>query len=232
MRLSGYETELEGSRQVQQELRKRLEDTQFDFADVEEEHAAAQAEVRRLQRLLSHVAKPEEIWTRQAADTERRPQDYEELVDLIADSARVRFTGDYEIVRELDRYDTGAWAGKIWDVFGALEDYVEVVTEGSFSGSVQHYLAHTPPGRRTYSVARHAADESDPVKLTDKLRRERIFPVPRVVDEGGRIFMGAHFKIAQFGQISPRLHYYNDVHGSGRVYVGYVGPHLRNLQTN
>ncbi|WP_275291323.1 hypothetical protein [Amycolatopsis sp. La24] len=231
-RLSGYEAELESVRQAHQELRKQLEDTQFDFADVEEERAAAQTEARRLQRLLSRVAKPDDIWTTPAVVTERRPQDYEELVDLIMGSELVQFTGNYETVRDLDRYDTGAWAGKIWDVFGTLDDYVQAITDGSFSGSVQHYLAHTPPGCRTFSIARHAADESDAVKSTDKLRRERIFPVPCAVDASERIFMGAHFKIAQFGQISPRLHYYNDVHRTGKVYVGYIGPHLRNLQTN
>jgi hypothetical protein len=44
--------------------------------------------------------------------------------------------------------------------------------------------------------------------------------------------MGAHFKIAQFAGISPRLHYYNDVRGTGRLYIGYIGRHLRNSQTN
>lgn len=38
--------------------------------------------------------------------------------------------------------------------------------------------------------------------------------------------MGAHFKIAKYGTVSPRLHLHDAVAEDGRVYVGYIGPHL------
>jgi hypothetical protein len=70
------------------------------------------------------------------------------------------------------------------------------------------------------------------VRTSPKLAALRVFPVPPAVDPTRQIFMEAHFKIAQSGIVSPRLHYYNDVRGSGQVYVGYIGTHLRNSQTN
>jgi hypothetical protein len=44
--------------------------------------------------------------------------------------------------------------------------------------------------------------------------------------------MGAHFKIARKGLISPRMHYYDDAGQTGKVYVGYIGKHLPNTHTN
>ncbi len=121
---------------------------------------------------------------------------------------------------------------KIWDAFGALEDYAHAVLEEKFDGNVHSYLSATPAGLRTFSATRHATDESAQVRNTPKLAALRTLPVPTEVDSTGTIFMGAHFKIAQSGIISPRLHYHNDVRGTGRIYIGYIGKHLRNSQTN
>lgn len=44
--------------------------------------------------------------------------------------------------------------------------------------------------------------------------------------------MGAHFKITQHRMISPRLHYFDHVAHTGRIYVGYIGRHLPTQQTN
>ena len=60
----------------------------------------------------------------------------------------------------------------------------------------------------------------------------RELPVPTYVSSTGSVFMGAHFKIAQSGLVSPRLHYYDATGIDGNVYVGYIGPHLPTKQTN
>lgn len=46
------------------------------------------------------------------------------------------------------------------------------------------------------------------------------------------ILVGAHFKIAQSGTLSPRMHYYDDTTRSGNVSTGYLGPHLLTDMTN
>lgn len=61
---------------------------------------------------------------------------------------------------------------------------------------------------------------------------DRVFPVPECVDSGGTTTMEAHFKLASIGMISPRLYYLDRVQTDGKVYIGYIGRHLRNTQSN
>jgi hypothetical protein len=44
--------------------------------------------------------------------------------------------------------------------------------------------------------------------------------------------MGAHFKIARKGLVSPRMYYYDDAGQTEMIYVGYLGKHLPNAHTN
>lgn len=61
---------------------------------------------------------------------------------------------------------------------------------------------------------------------------DRIFPVPTSVDPSGTAMMTAHFKLAVIGRFTPRLYYLDRVRQDGKVYIGYIGRHLRNTQTN
>ena len=44
--------------------------------------------------------------------------------------------------------------------------------------------------------------------------------------------MEGHFKLGRVGIISPRMYYLDGYVRDGKVYVGYIGAHLRNTQTN
>lgn len=234
-RLKAYEERVATLEAEQQELRRRLEDSQLDTAAAEDERARAATELRRLQKLLLTTNQVEQIWVTGEAEKaiQERPQDCEDLARKLDHWQHVTFTGNVDGLFELDKYDpTGAWAGKTWDILGALDDYARTVIDGTFAGSVHDYLLNPPPGCRTFSAARHAADESTHVRENSKHAAQRTFPVPTTVDPAGKIFMGAHFKIAQSGTISPRLYYCNDVRSTRRIYVGYIGRHLRNSQTN
>jgi hypothetical protein len=44
--------------------------------------------------------------------------------------------------------------------------------------------------------------------------------------------MGAHFKVARKGLVSPRMHYHDDAGRAGKIYEGYIGKHLPNAHTN
>lgn len=45
--------------------------------------------------------------------------------------------------------------------------------------------------------------------------------------------MQAHLKIASKGSISPRIYFLDDVKGvTGKLIVGYIGPHLTNRKTS
>ena len=73
---------------------------------------------------------------------------------------------------------------------------------------------------------RHASTESGDVQRNPQLRAPRELPVPAVIDPSERVFMGAHFKIAQSATISPRMHYLDATSRTQKIYVGYIGPHL------
>ena len=51
------------------------------------------------------------------------------------------------------------------------------------------------------------------------------------VNACGKVFMGAHLRIGG-GGTAPRLHYFDDCSGTGKIYIGYMGLHLRNTRTN
>lgn len=61
---------------------------------------------------------------------------------------------------------------------------------------------------------------------------QREFPVPPEVNPAGRAVMEAHFKLGRVGMASPRMHILDCWGTHKRVYVGYIGLHLRNTQTN
>jgi hypothetical protein len=233
-RLVEYEDALAMVRGQHQEVRAKLEDAQLEYAIADEERAAAEAEVRRLQKLLVTSDQADRVWAPDDEEsTDHRPADCDELAGLLDSWDHVCFTGDDGPLRDLDQQDeTGAWAGKIWEALAVLDDYARVTRSGSFAGDVHHYLGNTPAGCRTFPQQKHAQDEREQVRTNPRYYTARVLPVPSEVDPSGRVFMGAHFKIAKYRMISPRLHYYNDVHRSGLVYVGYMGKHLPNPQTN
>ncbi|OLF09677.1 hypothetical protein BLA60_17955 [Actinophytocola xinjiangensis] len=234
--LDAYETRVTMLEAERGELRRRLQDSQLEIAVAEDEHARAAAEVRRLRKLLVNSDQAAQVWIPDEAtelSLKQRPQDCEDLASKLDTWHHITFTGEVDELLDLDQHDqAGGWAGKIWDAFGALEDYAQAVLNRTFDGNVHNYLSDTPAGLRTFSATRHANDESPQVRNSSKLASLRTLPVPTEVDPSGTIFMGAHFKIAQSGMISPRLHYHNDIRGTGRIYVGYIGKHLRNTQTN
>ena len=69
-------------------------------------------------------------------------------------------------------------------------------------------------------------NESESVRNRPELRRARDFPVDRALHRSGNHFMEAHIKLDN-GEMAPRLYFLYDTRGeTGKVHVGYVGPHL------
>ena len=71
------------------------------------------------------------------------------------------------------------------------------------------------------------------VDTTDRFRAARTFPVPTELDDSGWTYFPAHIRIDRGGGVAPRLHYLDDTNGrTGRVHIGYLGPHLISPLTN
>ncbi|PJI95239.1 hypothetical protein [Luteimicrobium subarcticum] len=222
------------------ELRDQVEDLNHRLDDEQNEHgitaqdAREQTELVRALRLRLNRVAATEAWA-PLSDTEREspvPESFGDLLSRFSELEHVVWTGDSGTTEELDeRNPLGGWAGKTWDALRALDDYARERLAGRCT-TFDAYLKDIPSGCHAYPANRHARDESDDVKHTAKYAAPRLFVVPASIDPSGRVFMGAHIKIAQSGMISPRMHYFDAVTTDGHIYVGYIGRHLPTQKTN
>lgn len=144
----------------------------------------------------------------------------------------VVFTGDARFTAELDVLTwNSTYCAKIVDYLEVLFDYVQAKKlPKRLPGGVDFYLKNSNlhAGRVT-SPSNHST-ESESTK--NQFGGLRVFPVPRNVSPSGSVSMWNHFKIAEFDTTAPRLHYFDDTDNTGKIYIGYIGKHLKNSQTN
>ena len=135
-----------------------------------------------------------------------------------------------DAARELDGIDTCpqaySWGNKAWRGFRALAAYAEARAAG-FRGSFWEWCREGGPFAWPANSKHLSMTESETVQKNEKLSRCRVLPVSPDVDAGGTVTMLSHLKIAEGGgDLTPRVYFYDDTGGStGKVHVGYVGPH-------
>ncbi|MFD8598549.1 hypothetical protein ACFV1L_26445 [Kitasatospora sp. NPDC059646] len=160
------------------------------------------------------------------------PASFGELVDRFHEFPLLEFTGDSKETLALDgQADGPGWARLTWDGLTALQEYADAAVRGEAGGDFKQWCEHTPPGCHRFPPRKAVRGESRTVASHGKWKRQRMLPVPAVVDSSCRAFMGAHLRIGG-GGTAPRVHYLDDCSGSGRIYVGYIGLHLTNTRTN
>lgn len=228
-----------------EQLEDRLEEAQIAVLIAEDERDkadAARGDLERRVRYLTtalvragradlaygHTPEDEEI-----DDLGEEPLTFDELAARLGDFERrgVVFTGDVKKMTELAYLDVD---GKIlqatWEAFVTLTEYLRAKgSPDGFDGSVHKFLEEQPTGYRCYPVTRHASTETGWTKT--QYKGARSFPVPVEVNRAGRADMFEHFKLGRAQRKDPRMHYLDDTVGTGKVYVGYVGPHLVNSMT-
>ena len=232
-RFAALQDMLEDAEDDRDHARARLEDEQLDHAQTQAELLSAKLELDRLRGVLARAGRVDR--TRAAMAMTRSPGSFAELLERLDEHMllRVAFTGNPKHALELDDFDPlGTWAARTWDILRVLDGYAAARHRGDFSKSVHAYLVHTPPGQPGYAPGAHATQESDFVENSPKLGKLRVLPVPAAVSPEGTIFMGAHFKIARMGLVSPRLYYHDDAGNTEKIYVGYIGKHLPTAHTN
>jgi hypothetical protein len=227
--------------EARQELARRLEDEQLEHAlaaQTGEESAlqlqVANGQLQHFRQLLRQNGRAAAAWTPPSRMAEAaRPGSFDDLLEMLSELEHIVFTGNPEVTVTLDEYDPlGTWAGKSWDALLALNDYIQASRAKLCDRDVDGYLRNTPAGYWPFPANRHARDESDDVRNNARFRAARMLPVPRAIHACGQTFMGAHFKIAQSGMISPRLYYLDAKTQAGSIYVGYIGKHLPTKRTN
>jgi hypothetical protein len=133
----------------------------------------------------------------------------------------------------LDQYaQSSSWARRTWQAMLALQAYAEA-SSGGWTGDFKSWCRE--PKDSASAVVQEswvALLESSTVDNNPKFRSSRVFGVPKDVDPDGEVYMASHIKIVQGGRPAPRVHFWDDTSGTGKIYVGYVGPHLPNGKTN
>lgn len=221
-------------------LRRRVDDLEIE-ATIESNNARqSEREARFYRERLIEAQRFEDLVLEEDDKEWDAPESVQELVARLTDGrethpvlARVVFTGDESRALEVDKRDQlGRYAAALWDYVRVLYAYAGHRAAGTFDGNVHQYLsrADAPAGPKA-SPQRHAAGESDSVLNNSAWREERVLPVPTDVDESGYKLMAAHFRPTHADTFAPRLHYYDDSLGSGRIYIGYIGRHLSNTKS-
>jgi hypothetical protein len=174
----------------------------------------------------AHGAVPDNAYT-------RYPENFDDLHERMPELADtgVTFTGIVRDMLAVDDVDTvGKLVATAWDALLVLADYVRARNDGAFDGSIKQYLEDTPQGYRQMPPNKFA--ERETAKTMASWGDQREFPVPPEVDPSRRAVMEAHFKLGRVGMASPRMYILDCWNTHKRVYVGYIGLHLRNTQTN
>lgn len=130
----------------------------------------------------------------------------------------------------LDRgQEAASWLRRTWLTLLKLEEYARVKAAGARGASYVNFWAFVKDFGSEYVTEKHVTlSESATVQADPVMRRSRTFDTP-----SGPQFFEAHVDIGSGKPPAPRLHFWDDTDGpSGKVFVGYVGPHLKNKSTN
>ena len=222
------------------QARLDLEDARLEAREAHDDRRHAESVLRQLRADLTA-----EGWFERAhQDTTATddlipvPDSYEDLLTLfpsLEEHGIVLTSPERDAARNAEALDErdplGDGAVIAWEALHALADYRRAKLNGDHTGNMESYIRNPPPGGyRSVPKGKFAGTET---KATRKsFGDERTLPVPRSLHPDGEIVMTAHFRLGKAGGMSaPRMYYFDDTSRSGNIYVGYLGPHLRNTQT-
>jgi hypothetical protein len=137
-----------------------------------------------------------------------------------------------ETAAELDDHPKSAlWARRTWAALASLDAYAAARAADGVVANFYQYVRDHDHG--LISPRTVALRESDSVLASTRMRSQRVRPVPLDVDPSGRALFVEHVRIESGGRApAPRLYFLDDTAGAtGKIVVGYVGPHLTNKRT-
>jgi hypothetical protein len=215
-------------------LRELSDDQELELSEAHVGHAKLADEVRWLRRRLAEQGdRSGSFAPLPPTELTNYPADFSELVESVGqlEIHGVVFTGNSEVASALSDQDPlGRVAGVAWDCLLTLCDYVRARQEGASDGGVKQYLENTPQGYRSVPRKKFAFKET--ATTMQAWGNQRSFPVPTSVDATGKAVMQAHFRLGHVGMVSPRMYYLDNFSRDKKIYVGYIGAHLRNTHTN
>lgn len=158
------------------------------------------------------------------------PTSFEEILEWAnVDLEGLTVTADRAITVDLDKHERSAtWASKAWKGLRALNAYA--LAHDDVAGGFYEYCK-SGRGEHGWPAKEVAMTESE--TTMNNWGAERIFRVPEAVDPDGTATMQAHLQLERKGSTCPRIHFLDDTKGAtGKIIVGYIGPHLTNTKTN
>lgn len=165
--------------------------------------------------------------------------EHEAVVASCADAVAIGMTLPHLAIhpdapRDIDRMDQSPhaelWGQRILNHLRALDAYAEAKGAGFVT------WCETSGHHRAISTKFISMTEGQTVSTSPRLRAHRLLPVDPAVDPSGHIEMPAHLKPVQGGGMQiPRIYFHDDTKGvTGKVHVGFIGPHdlMPNTLTN
>lgn len=213
--------EIEQARNEAEEMAEEL----LEELDTYDANAARdRALASKMWLLLKEQGNDFEDWT---DPTQEYPSSISQILRRMNEFEHIEFTGDEKKATTLDERDNAlSIARNCWQFLISLEQYARQWAAGH--QDVDTFLKETvSPANCTL----HAPSESKDVRNTDKFNKERRFRVPPEVNFSGYEYMYAHYRLSQSTGKAARLHYFDDMANSQRMYIGYVGSHLRSRMT-
>ena len=198
-----------------------------------EELNSARQEITRLRKELARAGSSAMIPAQRVQEVQ--PDSWDALLTWAATLDHV-VLGDVQdgIGKLRGQTQEGAWVTQAWKALRALEEYAQMKKERG-STEVPHFAAYLkdPLAERAIPWTKFSSVESKGVMMNGKFVAARTLPVPIEVDPSGYIVMESHIRVGSGKPPAPRLHFHDDTSGAtGKIYVGHLGPHLPNYQTN
>lgn len=209
-------------------LRAAFDDEQAEHEIHRLELDRTQARVRWLEERLKDQGDHEADYLPTPDDyQDERPGSYDELLDRLETINGVEFTGDPTNALELHASDTNEVALRTaWEIVVTLAGYVRARGNDDWEASLEQYLWNPPRGYLPKVSAQKFAP-GETAATMKQYGKQRVFPVPSRVDASEKATMKSHFKLAQIGQVSPRMYVLDGHPDRPAVYIGYIGRHLK-----
>lgn len=253
-RLQAITPMLEQTLNENTELKKQVERLQVDLNESQTDHLETFDEKESFQSQVSYIRNSLNLLVDSESDTPKfkkslkelihgnlswvgqdqslRPQiphTFTEIIYSLDELPFIEYTGDYDQIENLDRDEVGTYSGKTWEGLRMLNEYARAKNEGIDVKGIVEFLKDGPTGFfNSWPIHKISMQESESTLNDQKLLNQRKFKVPTTVDPQGIALMVAHLKISY----RLRLHFFEDVAKTGKIYVGYIGKHLETASTN
>lgn len=217
------------------ELRHEVQDLEFRTYELSGEYDELYGELQKARRRMRALqVQLEKLGAAELAhahleERTRYPTGFADLLTRMTELPHISFTGNPKLTRSLDDHSVDNWVEMAWDGLLALEDFAAASAAGSAHGDFRAWCSSSSADGHPFPAGKVKMRESDTV--SNHWKGERIFPVPTSVHPDEKIYMQAHLRIGGGNTVAPRLHFHDDGPKTGLLYIGYIGPHLRNTLT-